>query len=387
MLSVNEAIYTAIAVVAASLSLRLALKVYYSDHERALAIARLRPRAAPVPYYKPLDTVLAPAPFLICWFEIVAAVCVFKAVPNPVTALLLIILAGGRFRALQEVGHNALHSAFCKQKWLQWLLSNVLFQFPMLKRDMDSRFITHVRLHHPNADVEGKDPNLDRIKAGGMVPGIGLAGFVQALLRPVTPTGFLEGLKVTAKATLFENSSVGITCLRLVSVVATIGLFSMLDGINGMIFGYVVPLLTTYPLFAWWSLLSKHRWHTPVDEELSRREHDFEHGRATDFTGPLGALQRYLIYPFSDAYHLAHHLYPFVRWEYLPAIDRELKIREPRYTAYVSNGMFFGRGGQPAALSELYQRLVRGDDVVDPGSRKANKANVGRRHEGAAQHA
>jgi len=60
----------------------------------------------------------------------------------------------------------------------------------------------------------------------------------------------------------------------------------------------------------------------------------------------------------SDAYHLAHHVYPNVRYQYLPSVDRALKINEPRYTQYISRGMIFGSDGQPAALSELYYRLV-----------------------------
>jgi fatty acid desaturase len=129
--------------------------------------------------------------------------------------------------------------------------------------------------------------------------------------------------------------------------------------LTAFVVGWLIPVFAIYPLFAWWSLLTKHRWHSPVTPTRDHREHDYEHGRATDFCGALGAVQRYLIFPMSDAYHLCHHIFPYVRHEYLPVVDRALKIQQPRYTQYISSGMFIERQGQPAALSELYLRLVR----------------------------
>jgi fatty acid desaturase len=64
------------------------------------------------------------------------------------------------------------------------------------------------------------------------------------------------------------------------------------------------------------------------------------------------------ICPSSDAYHLAHSLYPGVRWNYLPAIDRVLKVDEPRYSQHASEGLLLSSDGIPSALSELRDRLV-----------------------------
>lgn len=47
-----------------------------------------------------------------------------------------------------------------------------------------------------------------------------------------------------------------------------------------------------------------------------------------------------------------------MRWNYLPAIDRHLKIHDPRYTEHASEGLLFRRGNAPSALSELRERLV-----------------------------
>jgi len=195
------------------------------------------------------------------------------------------------------------------------------------------------------------------IKAG-MTPGISPIQFGWALLYPVTPRGLVDNVRGNLRDAVHENAGAGVVALRIAVTVGFVALFLVLGGWQGWLVGHVLPVFAVYPLFAWWSLLSKHRWHTHYDETLDRKNHDFEHGRATDFDGVAGMVQRYLLFPMSDAYHLAHHMYPFVRSEYMPSIDHQLKIQEPRYTKYISRGMLFGSEGQPAALSELYHRLV-----------------------------
>jgi fatty acid desaturase len=340
--------------------LRIVLWLYYSDGERILPLLRLAPRSdVAIQYYKRFDTLLAPAPFMHCWLEIGAALLFFRWTGyNGFAGLLLACVAAGRMRALQETGHNALHSALCPSKRFQWFLSNTLFQFPTFKRDMASRFISHVKEHHPNADIPGRDPNLRRVTKSGMVPGVTTVQFVRALIHPITPRGLFETISGNLRDSCKENNGLPVILHRIAGTVAFISLYIWLGGWQGWLVGHVLPAFAVYPLFAWWSLLSKHRWHTKYDAALDRKDHDFEHGRATDFSGLTGAVQRYLFFPMSDAYHLAHHIYPYVRSEYMPVVDRQLKIQEPRYTKYISCGMLFGSHGQPAALSELYHRLV-----------------------------
>jgi fatty acid desaturase len=373
MLDVNW-LTTAIAgLILADLGCRSVLMAYYRDGARILPLLRLAERSdRKVTYYKRFDSWLAPLPFVICWLEISLAALLARYGGSDWLWIAAALVIGGRFRALQEVGHNALHGALCPSKRLQWFLSNVFFQFPVFKRDMDSRYIVHVQEHHPNADIPGADPNLQRISAGGMNPGISSLAFVNALLMPIGPSGLRETIVTMVRAALFLNSNAQAAALRVVSVGLAAGLFYGLGGWRGILFGYLPALVVAYPLFAWLSLLAKHRWHVPVMPGVARgRDHDFEHGRATDYTGLSGAVVRYFICPSSDAYHLAHHLFPFVRAEYLPVVDRALKISEPRYTQYISNGLLFGRHGQPAALSELRERLTVAEHATVRGGAPA----------------
>lgn len=376
MLNQDRVFDVMVVLIALSLFFRLAIKLYYRDGERILPKFKLSPgNRDEISYYKRFDTLFAPLPFIYCWLEIFAAVLFFRWTDyNVLSGVLLAVVTSGRMRALQELGHNALHLALCPSKRLQWFLSNTFFQFPTLKRDMYSRFITHVIEHHPNADVPGKDPNLRRVVAAGMVPGISRGQFIKALFYPVSLKGLANNIKGNFRDVFRENTSKQTALLRAVVTISVVALYLWVGGVAALIVGWVIPVFSIYPLFSWWSLLSKHRWHTPYTPTRYRLAHDYEHGRATDFSGVFGAIQRYLIFPMSDAYHLAHHIYPTVRYQYMPAVDWALKVNEPRYTQYIAKGMIFGSGGQPAALSELYHRLVN-TAVQSPVNRERGTIN------------
>lgn len=199
MLNQDRVFDVMVVLIALSLFFRLAIKLYYRDGERILPKFKLSPgNRDEISYYKRFDTLFAPLPFIYCWLEIFAAVLFFRWTDyNVLSGVLLAVVTSGRMRALQELGHNALHLALCPSKKLQWFLSNTFFQFPTLKRDMDSRFITHVIEHHPNADVPGKDPNLRRVIAAGMVP----ASAVLSSSKPCSIRSALKVWRITSRAT------------------------------------------------------------------------------------------------------------------------------------------------------------------------------------------
>lgn len=347
-----------IGLIAMALALRAMVTFYYRDHQRILRLLRLEPR---IPdrkehYYRPLDEWFAPLPFIWTWLDIVAAVVLASIYSTPLMWLLVVLWSGGRLRALQEFGHNAVHFALCPNHEWQWWLSNVFYQFPAFKRDMRSRHQTHTLEHHRNPNHPSRDPNRARVHAGGYVAGISSTSFYALLLYPLTPRGAWVNLTTMARSSLLNHSRLT-TVVRVLCLIAVAALLYWAGGWKGVLFGWLVPLLTSYPVFAWVSLLTEHRWFV---EGTSRDRRDLEYlaGRPTDYFGISGWLIRVFIAPTSDAYHLAHSLYPGVRWNYLPAIDRHLKIHEPRYSNNASEGLLLKRGSAPTALSELYERLV-----------------------------
>jgi fatty acid desaturase len=355
--------------VAAAIALRLVFDLHYrKDRDRILRFLRLHPdKLAPVNaekgaeqsahYYRRFDDVYSVLPFVWCWLEVYAATMLACWWGNAIGYLLLVVFVGGRMRALQEIGHNAVHGAMCRSRDWQWLLSDVFFQFPTFKRDMHSRFVTHVKEHHRNPNQPGKDPNLARIIAGGMVPGISRARFYLNLFYPLLPDGFVVGLRTMVQNSLFCNRNAATLVLRVVVVALVVAGFLAVSGWKGLLLGYLVPLLVSYPLFTWLSLLGEHRWFVAC-EATDRRTLECTNCRPIDLPGVRGWIVRQSIFPLSDQYHLAHSLYPFVRWNHLPAVDRALKEQDELYARYCSEGLLFGRNGRPAALSELRDRLT-----------------------------
>ncbi|WP_232000846.1 fatty acid desaturase [Pseudomonas chlororaphis] len=177
---------------------------------------------------------------------------------SPLAWLAVLLWSGGRMRALQEFGHNAVHFALCRHHGWQWWLSNVFYQFPMFKRDMRSHQ-THTLEHHRHPNHPELDPNRARVQAGGYVAGLSPSGFYGLLLYPLTPRGAWVNLTTLVRSSLLNHSRLT-TLARCLSVAAVAALLYAFGGWKGMLFGWLLPLLTSYPVFAWISLLTEHRW-------------------------------------------------------------------------------------------------------------------------------
>ncbi len=337
---------------------RAIVYVYYSDSERVLRLSRLLPRGEGKrdQLHKPLDAFLAPLPFVWTWLDIFISVLLARMIDHPLAWLAVVLWVGGRFRALQEFGHNAVHYALCRSRGWQWFLSDVFYQFPAFKRDMYSREITHTQEHHRHPNHEKLDPNRARVRDGGMRYGMTRSQFFWRLFYPLSPAGMKSSLMTMVRNSMLNHSR-ATAVTRVVTLVVLSGLLYWTAGWKGLVWGWLFPLMTSYSVFAWVSLLTEHRWFVPGWSE-DRLTREYLSGRPTDYKGFTGWLVRVFIAPTSDAYHLAHSLYPAVRWNYLPAIDRALKVEEPRYTEHASEGLLFAQDGIPSALSDLQERLV-----------------------------
>lgn len=340
-----------------SLSLRVADRWYYRDPAAVLALLGLAPAdGCRADCHRPLDPLFTTFPFVWAWSDIALATLIATRLHHPAGYLLTIVFVGTRFRVLQEASHTAVHRGLCRSRQWQWAVSNVAAQWPCFRPDMHHRFIAHVREHHAHANELGADPNITRFISIGVVPGISPALFKRRLLYPLTPSGLRDTLEVSVANTFRRNRTTAGLALRLAVVAVVAGLFWRLGDVAGLAAGYVVPMLTIYPLCSWISALAEHRWFA-LCEETDRRARECVNGRPTDYTG-LGRLAKHTIFPFSDHYHLAHSLYPKLRWNYLASVDRALKEQDARYALYASEGLLRPHRTRPSALSELSERLT-----------------------------
>lgn len=342
--------------IAVAALLRVVDSYYYRDSQRVLRHLGLAPRIKHrESYYRSLDPIFAPLPFLWNWCEIIGTTLLAVATDQFLGYFALVLFVGARFRALQETAHTAVHFGLCRRRRWQWGLSDLLFQYPCFKPDMRHRCTAHVQEHHRHAN-EREDPNVARFVSIGFVPGISRTRFHFMLLHPLLPSGLAETLRMAAHGASRNRSTSGALARVVVVSALALTLFSM-GGWKSLAFGYLIPLLTIYPWFSWISLLVEHRWFADC-RESDRIARECINGRPTDYYGLSGLLIKHFILPATDHYHLAHSLYPYVRWNYVAAIDEALKQRDDRYGRFRSEGFLWPQSALPSALSELRERMT-----------------------------
>lgn len=168
--------------------LRLAEHLHYRDarvvYEAILKGDRINPASD-------RDLPFQAMTMLAIWCELAAALWCCGAWPSAPVLLVGALVIGGRFRALQEVGHTALHLGFGSSKSAQWTVADLLGNYLIWKPDSGRRFQSHCVAHHPQAASEA-DPNVVRLRQIGLTPGISRARFWVLFFHPLTPAGLIE---------------------------------------------------------------------------------------------------------------------------------------------------------------------------------------------------
>ncbi|BAJ29071.1 MULTISPECIES: fatty acid desaturase [Kitasatospora] len=260
-------------------------------------------------------------------------------------------------RHLQEVSHFAVHGVLTRTPRLGTLLAEACVHLPMGLGPVEDRRRRHVREHHPNATVAGRDPNLADLERAGLRPGVGRARYAAGIVFPLTPAG----AAATCRSIAANLAPGAYGWGRAAAFVAVPTAACLLGGWPGAVFGYVLPRLLLYPQLAWLSLIVEHRWFDaapstggPVAVEAGRCLRLYP-------TGPAAALfARATWLPYGDLFHFAHSAHPAVRWNYLPALERVLGMPEA-----TPSGLLAGRG---AVVARHWRALASADSSGAPGT-------------------
>ena len=286
------------------------------------------------------------AAFLSSWLYILFALALCRE--QVLLAPLGILIVASRLRALQEISHFAVHGTLYSGRRLSFLLADILFHYPLARPGSIDRFALHVEQHHRHSNGP-RDPNVEELTRAGLAPSLTSAQFWRLLLHPMTPSALRRSIvKKAAIMTAGGDRSIG----RWLCFSAAMVLAWAVGGWTGLLAVYVPSALVIYPQLAWLSQLIEHRWLAPRMVPV-RASREYTHGRVTDFPGLAGGFVRAVVLPYGDSYHLAHSLYPFVSWHYLPAVDRVLKELDPLYAEGCSTGLFRGRAEEPAAIDVI----------------------------------
>lgn len=261
-------------------------------------------------------TVWAPALLLAGeWIQIVG--WWFLAGAEPVVAIVAAVAVGVHFRHLQEISHFAVHGVLARGRRANAVLAEVFVHLPMALGPVDERRTRHVRDHHPNATVRGVDPNLEELRAAGLVHGATKGDVTRAAVHPLTVRGWWGTVTGIARALAHPERAAAMVVVVVAAYTA--------GGWIGLVAGVVIPRLWLYPQMAWLSLLGEHTWFDPQRRTGSRAE--IEAGRCLRLY-PEGAVMAAVAavtwLPYGDLHHYAHSAHPAVRWNYLPAVERGL---------------------------------------------------------------
>jgi fatty acid desaturase len=281
------------------------------------------------------------------WLEI-AGWLLLAARPGVLPVLVTTAALGVKFRHLQEVSHFGVHGCLARGRRLGDLLTEFAAQGPLALVTVAERRTSHVREHHPNATVRGIDPNLAELTRAGVHPGCTRRRFVSGLLYPSTPRGLWRTVRGVA------HNALG----RRLPIVAVVVAGTVLLGGLGGLAALTVARLWLYPQLAWVSLIVEHRWWgaepvrgRPLVVEASRCVRIYRRSPL------LALLMRTTVLPYGDLYHFAHSVYPTIRWNYLPAVERLIGL--PHWTP---PAVLFG---QSAVVATLY-RDTRATKALEP---------------------
>jgi fatty acid desaturase len=251
------------------------------------------------------------------WIEIVGY-WLLCARPGVVATALGCVALAVKARHLQEISHFGVHASLCRGRRLGDLLTELTAHGPLALSTVDGRWETHVRQHHPNATVPGLDPNLADLARAGLGPGCGRWRFVRAMVFPLTPGGLVSSCR-----SMLANTFAGRDRWWRPGLMAGLAAAAYACGGVRALLALAVARVALYPLLAWASVLVEHSWFRgrprsgrPLEVE-SRRCVRVYPGRQA-----LTLLARTTWLPYGDIFHFAHSVYPTVRWNYLPAVER-----------------------------------------------------------------
>ena len=296
---------------------------------------------------RPLDALLH-----VCveWGLIVGALVATFHHPHPLAIALAIVWIGSRQLALFELLHGCVHWSLFRHSRLNdwvgdWILAWPLF---VALEPLRQRHLAHHRYLNTLSDPEW-DPRSGDLRDSSrwlmvlLLELTGLPSIRRGWLRLRTPLP--PGYRLTR----------GHRILRAVALV-TVTAVAMSSGLWTWLLG-----LWVVPRFTW----------VPFVRALRDR---FEHGGLPERVPALrtrsievAAVLEWLMVPKHARFHEAHHLYPSVPFQALPALQAELQNAGMLVTPVPLSGAMIDRGGRRARLLDTEVRSRMGMPHVPGG--------------------
>lgn len=307
---------------------------------------------------KPIADLLGVAVLIGNWLVIFGLIALSAQVNSAFFIGVVGILVAGRFRALEELAHFAMHGALTYRRQLGFRLADAFAQYPLLNPSTKVWMRLHCAEHHPNVGRRGLDPAFDSLIAAGLCERMSCLRFLRVVLAPLTPRGLAFRFRNVLSNYDLRVISGRELLARFFAVALLFFGTATVGGIYGILLIVIPALFIWLPFFSWLSLLCEHRWFGCADTDIGIAR-ELALGKRTRFPGIEGMLSRLLIFPVGDTYHLAHSLFPTVRYNHLSDINGYLESTWPPYVEVACTyGFVIEQGRAPTSLGDLYVRLV-----------------------------
>jgi fatty acid desaturase len=223
-------------------------------------------------------------------------------------------VVGSRMRALGNVLHETAHGTYFRHRTANHTLGRLLAVFDFQSFDVYQR---EHRAHHVHLGVPGRDVDVDARRALGFG-----ASTPRPFLRHVATSLTLRHLPRYLRPVVYvRGESPGWKAARAAWCLAlVIGAWQAPIQMAAFL---VLPWLTTYQIFRYWSDALDHAGLVDAPDEFNRTRNHVVGCRPLDL----------LLFPRNDGYHLAHHLFPSVPARHLPRVHREVLMALPEYAA------------------------------------------------------
>lgn len=235
------------------------------------------------------------------WGLIALSIVMVKLFPSIWLYLLSIIIIGSRMRALDNLMHEASHGLLFKNRTLNRWIGSLFAAYPVFtsySTYSKSHFMHHKYLWDPE-----KDPDTQRYALIGLdKPQEHPWKFIFAhIIKPIFLLHVPKYIYGTIHVNLFsKEESLLEKWSRLLYWLIIITCSIVFGFWKDLLLFWFVPLLTTFQIFRYWAEMSEHAG-LKNDNPLLASRNTF---------GNL--VERFLIHPHHDNYHLVHHLFPYI---------------------------------------------------------------------------
>ncbi|MFO0905779.1 MAG: fatty acid desaturase [Pirellulales bacterium] len=299
------------------------------------------------------------------WHAIVALIYIWAFIGTTVSAPYLlepwlnwwvvysvcVVLMGFWMRGLATLLHEGAHFVLAKNAVVNFLAATVGSGYLIFHAFFPYR-ISHLN-HHIYLGNEGKDPDLMFLIAQGVNSAKSRADFIwKFLISPLlmfrTPAKIVDLLRYrffAKEEPLAEKLGKGIFLAFIIGLLIYLGLGRM------FFWMWLVPLITTFPLVAWYVELMEHFplvWESDIDLYMTRNR----------WTDPA---TRFFLGMFNENYHQTHHLFPQCPFWRLPEVHKILmEDEEYRNTQFREVGLVGSIiEGTPSILTSIVERRHR----------------------------